>query len=295
MGEVAALATALCWVGSAVFFADAGRRVGSLPINLLRLGVGFVLLAALTTVTRGVPLPLDASGRAWAWLSLSGLVGFTFGDLCLFRAFIDLGPRLSTLVMSLAPPVAALCGFVFLGERLDGFDLFAMALTLGGVALAVVARQPSSSGVSVEAHRARGLFLAVLGAVGQGVGLVISKYGMGDYDAFAATQIRVVAGGLGFVVLFSFARVWPRVRAAIRDRAAMRSMTLGAIAGPFLGVSLSLVAVRHTETGVAAALMATTPVLILPVAVLVQKERVPPGGYLGALVAIAGVSLLMTR
>lgn len=290
MGELAALATALCWVGSALFFSDAGARVGSLPVNLLRLLVGFVLLGALTTITRGAPLPLDANAHTWAWLSLSGLVGFTFGDLCLFRAFVDLGPRLSTLVMSLAPPVAALCGF--LGERLDAFDLVAMAITLGGVGIAVVSRPRITTPMP---HRARGLGLAVLGAIGQGVGLVLSKHGMGDYDAFASTQIRVIAGTLGFVVVFTFARTWPRVRAATRDRVAMRSMTLGAIAGPFLGVSLSLLAVRHTETGVAAAIMATTPVLILPFAVLVKKERVPLGGYFGALVAIVGVALLMTR
>jgi len=292
MGELAALATALCWVGSALFFSDAGARVGSLPVNLLRLLVGFVLLGALTTITRGAPLPLDANAHTWAWLSLSGLVGFTFGDLCLFRAFVDLGPRLSTLVMSLAPPVAALCGFLFLGERLDAFALVAMAITLGGVGIAVVSRPRITTPMP---HRARGLGLAVLGAIGQGVGLVLSKHGMGDYDAFASTQIRVIAGTLGFVVVFTFARTWPRVRAATRDRVAMRSMTLGAIAGPFLGVSLSLLAVRHTETGVAAAIMATTPVLLLPFAVLVKKERVPLGGYFGALVAIVGVALLMTR
>lgn len=292
MGELAALATALCWVGSALFFSDAGARVGSLPVNLLRLLVGFVLLGALTTITRGAPLPFDANAHTWVWLSLSGLVGFTFGDLCLFRAFVDLGPRLSTLVMSLAPPVAALCGFLFLGERLDAFDLVAMAITLGGVGIAVVSRPRITTPMP---HRARGLGLAVLGAIGQGVGLVLSKHGMGDYDAFASTQIRVIAGTLGFVVVFTFARTWPRVRAATRDRVAMRSMTLGAIAGPFLGVSLSLLAVRHTETGVAAAIMATTPVLILPFAVLVKKERVPLGGYFGALVAIVGVALLMTR
>ncbi|MCB9600254.1 MAG: DMT family transporter [Sandaracinus sp.] len=292
MGELAALATAFCWVGSALFFADASARVGSLPVNLLRLFVGFGFLVVLTTITRGAPLPLDASRHAWIWLSVSGLVGFTFGDLCLFRAFVDLGPRLSTLVMSLAPPIAALVGYAFLGERLTGFDLVAMGLTLGGVAIAVVARPKITTPMP---NRGRGLVLALLGSIGQGVGLVLSKHGMGDYDAFASTQIRVLAGAAGFGVVFSLFRVWPRVFRATHDRVAMRSMTLGAIAGPFLGVSLSLLAVRHTETGVAAAIMATTPVLILPFAVFVKRESVPLGGYLGAVIAIAGVALLMAR
>ena len=290
IGELAALATAFCWVGSALFFAAAGERVGSLVVNLVRLVFAIVFLAALTTLTRGQPLPLDASAHAWAWLALSGLVGFAFGDLCLFRAFIDPGPRLPTLVMSLAPPVAAVCGWWWLGERLDALDLVGMALTLAGVAWAVVARPKV---VLPRPHRGRGLALAVLGAIGQAVGLVLSKLGMGDYDPFAATQIRVFAGTAGFALLFTLVGRWGRVRSALRDGAAMRQVALGAVFGPFLGVGLSLVAVQNTETGVAASIMATTPVLIIPFAVLARKEEVPLGGVLGALLAVAGVVILM--
>ena len=39
--------------------------------------------------------------------------------------------------------------------------------------------------------------------------------------------------------------------------------------------------------------MATTPVLIIPFAVLARKEEVPLGGVLGALLAVAGVVILM--
>jgi drug/metabolite transporter (DMT)-like permease len=312
-GEIAALSTAVCWVASALAFETAGRRIGSLTVNLLRLAMAVVLLALWGWAVRGLAWPSDATPHAWGWLTLSGLVGFTFGDLCLFRAFVVLGSRLSTLVMSLAPPFAAVLGWMVLGEVLSPLDIAGMALTLGGVAWAVAERQrvhpaapASSAGVGVAAagatgaappldparRRFEGVLLGLGGALGQGVGLVLSKLGMGDYDPFAATQVRVLAGLAGYVVLFTLLGRWRRVSTALHQRAALGFTAVGAFFGPFLGVSLSLFAVQRIETGVTASLMATTPLLILPVVVLIGRERIGLGGVLGALVAVAGVVLL---
>lgn len=307
-GEIAALGTAACWVATALAFEAAGRRIGSLTVNLLRLAMAVGLLAAWGWATRGLAWPSDATPHAWRWLALSGLVGFTFGDLCLFRAFVVLGSRLSTLIMSLAPPFAAVLGWMVLGEVLSPLDLAGMALTVGGVAWAVAERQrarpaPVGEGVTTPLagpapaldpgrRRLAGVMLGLGGALGQGGGLVLSKLGMGGYDPFAATQVRVLAGLAGYVVLFTLIGRWRRVAAAFEQRAALGFTAVGAFFGPFLGVSLSLLAVQRIETGVAASLMATTPVLILPVAALTGRERIGPGGVLGALVAVAGVMLL---
>ncbi|MEO0322932.1 MAG: DMT family transporter [Myxococcota bacterium] len=295
VGESAALGTALCWVLSALLFGAAGRRVGSLPVNVIRLVLAIALLTVVTTWTRGQPVPTDASAEAWAWLSLSGVIGLAFGDLCLFRAFVDAGARLSTLVMAFTPAVAALTGFVWLGEALGPADLAGMGLTLLGILVAVASRPaPRAADAPAPAPGAlrRGLALAALGAVGQGVGLVVGKKGMGDYDPVAATQIRLYAGLLAFALLFTATRQWGRVRAALRDAQAMRLVSAGSVAGPALGVTLSLVAIQHTSTGVAATIMATSPVLILPFAVLVEKERIGAPAVLGALLASTGVGLL---
>jgi len=310
-GELAALGTAACWVATALSFEAAGRRVGSLTVNLVRLVLAVGMLAAANAVRRGLPLPTDATAHAWLWLTVSGLVGFTFGDLCLFRAFVVLGSRLSTLVMSLAPPLTAAIGWAVLGEVLSPRDLLGMALTVGGIAWAVAERRPpggapapvpagaraSSSGdartpVPPRTGRATGVALAVGGALGQAGGLVLSKLGMGSYDPWAATEIRVLAGTAGYVLLFTALGRWGRVRRALSDRRAMAFTSFGAFFGPFLGVSLSLVAVQLVEAGVAASLMATTPILILPVAALLHRERIGRGAVGGAILAVAGVVLL---
>ncbi|MCA9698991.1 MAG: EamA family transporter, partial [Myxococcales bacterium] len=117
------------------------------------------------------------------------------------------------------------------------------------------------------------------------------KHGMGDYDPFAATQIRVMAAVVGFSLVATAAGWWPRIVAAVRDRPAMGPTALGAIFGPFLGVGFSLVAIQLAPTGVAASLMATTPILMLPVSWL-RGERFGWAGALGAVIAVAGVAVL---
>jgi drug/metabolite transporter (DMT)-like permease len=292
-GQLAALGTASCWVASSLAFEAAARRVGSLPLNLVRLVMAAVFLGIFGWFSRGLFLPLDASPHAWLWLSVSGLVGFTFGDLCLFRALVLIGPRLAMLLMSLAPLFTVLIGWAVLGETLGGRDLLGMGLIVGGVAWAVLDREPAGGPrreVSVVSRR--GIALGVGGALGQAGGLVLSKLGMGGYDPFASTQVRVIAGMAGYVVLMTVLGMWPRVIAALGHRPALGFAAIGSFFGPFLGVSLSLVSVQLIAAGVASSLMATTPILIIPVAVLVRREHVGAGGVLGALLAVAGVVLL---
>jgi drug/metabolite transporter (DMT)-like permease len=298
LGHLAALGTAVCWAFSALAFAAAGRRIGILALNLIRLAIALLLLSAAAWALRGAPLPLDASPHAWEWLGISGLVGFVFGDLCLFQAYRLIGPRLSSLLLSLAPPLTALIGWLALGETLTGRDALGMALTVSGIAWAVGERHPAAEpgAAQVAAPAVRrplaGVLLGLGGALGQAGGLVLSKLGMGEYDPVAATQVRAVAGIAGYLLLLLVCRRWASVGAALRDRPALGFASAGAFFGPFLGVSLSLYAVRHTVAGVAASIMALQPVLVIPLVVVLHRERVGIGGIAGALVAVAGVALL---
>ena len=294
-GEVAALVTAGCWTVTALAFESAGKRVGSLAVNFIRLVIALCILSVFCWIRLGVAFPVDADGHTWLWLAISGLVGFTVGDLCLFRAFVVVGARVSMLLMALVPPFTALIGWSILGETLQTREWIGMALTVAGVVWVILERRPRSEdehrvGVS---GRVRGVLLGLGGAVGQAVGLVLSKYGMGEtMDPFAATQIRIVAGAAGFAILFAIIGWWPKVVAGLKNRAAMARISLGAVFGPFLGVSLSLVAVRYTETGVAATIMAIVPVLIIVPSILIKKERVSPRAVLGAVTAVTGVGIM---
>jgi len=293
-GELAALGTAVCWTCSSLAFERATRRFGSLVVNVLRVSIAFALLCVIASIERGRVLPDDATGAQWAWLFASGVVGMALGDLCLFRAYVEIGARMTMLVQTLSPVFTALIGWLMLGEGLNLQGLAGIALVVGGVAWAVSDRAPRDPAGTSHAHPLRGVLLAIGGALGQAGGLVLSKRGMDGYDPVAATQIRVLAGIAGFALVISATRFWPRVRAALGDRGGMTALSIGALFGPCLGVVFSLYAVAHTEAGVAAAIIATTPVWLLAIAV-VRGERVHAGGVIGALIAVAGVALLVTR
>ena len=295
-GEIAGVLTAVFWTVTSMAFESAGKKVGSLAVNLIRLVMAFFFIGFYSLVVRGFFFPSDATLYQWEWLAVSGLVGFVIGDLLLFQAFVVIGARISMLMMSLAPPFAALVGWLILGEVLSPVKWLGMAVTMTGIVIVILKREKSEENGTIvkrlkSGYSVQGILLAIGGAIGQATGLVLSKKGMGEYDAFSASQIRVLAGIAGFTILFFFMKRWPRVWAALKHRSAMKRITLGAFFGPFLGVSFSLLAVQHTETGIAATLMAISPVLIIAPAVIVFHEKVNWKEILGAVITVGGVAL----
>jgi drug/metabolite transporter (DMT)-like permease len=294
LGEIAALLTALCWTVTAMAFESAGKRVGALSLNLIRLLIGLAFLAVYNAIIHDGFLPV-ANGYQWFWLALSGVVGFVLGDLFLFEAFILIGARISMLIMALVPPITALIGWITLGEIMSGMEFLGMGVTLLGIFLVLAKkRDPVKEKPVKRLHPGPlvlGSLLALGGAVGQAAGLVLSKKGMQDMNAFEATQIRIMAGVVGFTLVITLFRRWKHFRRALTDLKAMKTITLGSFFGPFLGVSFSLLAVQHTDTGVAATLMALTPVMIIPAAMLFYKERIHIMEILGAIISISGVAL----
>lgn len=299
-GELAALLTAVFWTITALAFESASKKAGSLSVNLLRLFLALLFLSVFSLFTTGVLFPLNASAHNWIWLSVSGLIGFVIGDLLLFQSYVVIGARISMLVMALSPPIAAIAGWLILGETMNGRSVAGMVITLTGISLAILGRNNQADKQAPELkmpqrfrlkYPLKGLLLAFGGAAGQGIGLVVSKYGMGNYDAFASTQIRVITGVAGFAVVISAYGGWKRVKAALANAPAMKSLSLGAFFGPFLGVSFSLLAVRYTTSGIASTLMAITPVLIIAPSALIFHEKITPREIIGAILAVSGVSL----
>ncbi|MCX6280731.1 MAG: DMT family transporter [Bacteroidetes bacterium] len=295
-GEFAALLTAVFWTVTAITFEAASRKIGSMVVNILRLIIGFLFLTIFVFFYRGYLFPTDASLHNWLWLSLSGLIGFTFGDLCLFQSFVLIGARVSMLIMALAPPMTALFAWMVLGEKLSVQSWIGMAVTMNGIAL-VVLRRSGENGKSGLLNILKfsypiwGLLLAFGGALGQAVGLVLSKVGMQGYDTFASTQIRVMAGTAGFAVIYSFMGKWKDVLRGITHAKPMALLSLGAFFGPFLGVSFSLIAIKYASTGIASTIMAIVPVLIIPPSMILYKEKISLKEVIGAILAVGGVAI----
>ena len=188
-GELAALATAVFWTVTAMAFEVASRSIGSLAVNMFRLVLAFIFLSVFNLIVRGYILPVDASRHAWVWLSISGLVGFVFGDYFLFRAFALISARIAMLIMTLVPPITAVIGWLILGESMTLLEVTGMVLTLSGIGMAIFYRPKDRTGRRTKlSYPLKGILFAFGGAIGQAVGLVLSKFGMGTYHAFAYRQ-----------------------------------------------------------------------------------------------------------
>jgi drug/metabolite transporter (DMT)-like permease len=294
IGELAAVATALFWTVTALAFERASLRVGSLAVNIIRLFIGFLFLSVFTYFYRNSFFPYDASFYSWFWLILSGFVGFVFGDLFLFKSFTIIGSRFAMLIMTMVPPITALSGWIILGEKLTSMNFVGMFLTIGGISLAIFSRNNANGKLSLKLS-VKGILFAFGGALGQALGLVLSKFGMKSYDPFAATQIRLIAGMFGFTALVTILGQWRSVIKVFSNRQGMAAISLGSFFGPFLGVSFSLLAIQHAKTGIASTIMAIVPILIIPPAVFLYKEKVTLFEILGAIVSICGVALFFVE
>lgn len=289
LGESAALLTSLCWSFNSVCFTVAGRRVGSASVNLNRLLMAWVMLVVLHLGLYGSLFPSQAGGARLGWLGTSGLIGFALGDAVLFEAFLLIGPRLAMLLMTLSPIFSALLAWLFLGQAMSLPKLMAMALTLGGIAWVVWGDGEQEA----HPHLWRGILLGVGGALGQSVGLVFSKFGLaGDFPPISANLIRVTAGLVALLLYFGATGRLRATLGGLRDGRATTFIGLGAATGPVLGVVLSLIAIAKAPMGVAATLMSLSPVILLPVAHFVFKEKVGGHAILGTLLALAGAVAL---
>jgi drug/metabolite transporter (DMT)-like permease len=291
-GEIAALLTAFCWSASALFFTWSGRRIGSQAVNLARLVAALALVTLLHLALFRTPFPFHAGTERYLYLGASGLIGFSLGDAVLFESFILLGPRLALLIMTLSPVFSAFLGRIFLHQALGWPKLLAILITLAGIAWVVWEHSSAA-----DRHRPRHLFLgiclAVGGALGQSGGLLFSRFGLeGGFNPLSANLLRLTAATAGLMLWHLLRGDLLALFGRLRDRGAAMQVLGGATFGPVLGVTFSLFAIAHASMGVAATLMSLSPVILLPLSVFLDKEKITLGAVLGTLLSIAGCAAL---
>jgi len=294
-GEIAALATAYCWSWTAIFFTAAGIRIGSFSVNVIRLAIACILLSFTTIFLMGTDVLGWYAGGSIPILVLSGVIGLALGDAALFRALILIGPRKTTLIFAITPIITSLIGWIFLNEELRLQSWIAIAVTIVGITYVISER--SSTGFKAKAgYTGWGILFALLAALGQAVGLILSKMGMADQvDPLPATLLRIVSGMVILLIYMTAIQKTGLIMKSFTNGKAMLLVFGGSVFGPFAGVWLSVIAVRYTETGIASTLMSTVPIMILPAAYLIYKERITLRTLVGTVIAIGGIAMLFLR
>ena len=297
IGEAAAVATSCLFTIGSIFFTLAGRKIGPLSLNAYRsvTAVGFLLATHLLFIGSFLPV---ASSTQWFWMGLSGIVGLGIGDSGLFAAYVLMGPRRTLLLQALSPIFATVCAYLMLGEIPRSLAMIGIAITLGGVMLVILEGEKHSGELPLSRKlKTYGVLFGLISATGQGVGLVLAKVGIYSNPAMvlnplSATLMRMILGAFSVWIVMLLGGRLVELRKAVSNRKAMDLMVVAAIAGPFLGVIFSMVAVTHAEASVAQTLMSLGPVIIIPVVWVLYRQKTSWQGIIGALIAVIGVSIL---
>lgn len=304
IGELISLVVSVLWTISALASEVGSKHLGVYVLNVWRLGLSLLFAGLLLWVTMGAPSPVYAGGEAWTWLLLSGVVGYFFGDYCLFSSYLVIGSRFGMLFMTLAPMFTAFFAWLMLGQLLSWKALLAMVVTLSGIAITVFHRGGGHK-VSLSLPL-KGVLFGLGAALGQGAGLVMSMIGLNHYRAdvpsdmlpqmetwlpFAANMIRCLAGTLCFTVCLLWRGEMHLMAESRHDHKGLLAMLCAVFVGPFFGVSLSLMAVQYTAAGIASTLMALTPIMILLPSKWLFHQPITWKAVAGAVISCIGVSL----
>jgi len=291
IGELAAFGTAVSWTLAALFFEQGVKRIGVLSVNFYKVVFAFVLLTITAAFMRGMPLPLDAPPHAVIFLTLSGIIGFVVTDMFLFSAYGTIGPRITMLIVALSPPVTAGIAYFVFGERIGSMGALGMALVIIGICMTVFGKQNSVSISKINKVDMRGYIFAFIASVGQSIGMILTKAGLGDYDPVSGTQIREIAAIIGFALV---ALVYDRgkgLKTAARDFGGMKFTAAGAVFGPYIGVVLSLYAIQRISAGIVSTLIGLTPVIIILPEMLIFWKKIKFLEIAGAVVAVVGTAV----
>jgi len=290
-GQIAAVLTAIFWSFGSLLFTAAGRRIGSVAVNQIRLWFALGLLLIVHFLIFGIPFPVHAGNSAFFWLGLSGFVGFVLGDAFLFESFVLIGPRLAMLLMTLVPIFSSILGYFFLGESMNGVEILAMIGTVGAIAWVVA--EPKTENGEVHSHYALGVLLGVGGAMGQAVGLLFAKNGLaGGLSPISATLIRVFVAAVVIGLISVFRGRFRSYFKSLKQRPVLAQLLVASFLGPVLGVALSLAAIAYTRIGIASTLMSLSPLFLIPLSSLFFKEHISVRAIVGTVVAFAASALL---
>ena len=293
IGEITALAAALSFSLASVSYTLAGRKFGASASMALSLVVTLGFLLPMHTLVVGQVFPLAASAQRFFVLGASSLMGYVISALYLLRAFQILGPRLTLLITSASPIVAALLAWLVLGQALPAHAVLGIALVLGGVFF-VVAEKHAGPVARKHAETRRGIAMAIASAIAQGASYVFMAEGVADgYPAMSASIIRAVVGLVALLAIISLrGKLRANARLIHTELRGLGMIALAALGGPVFGATLVLVSLQFTSVGISSTLTGTTPVMMIPISFLVFGERITLRAVVGTLAAVAGVALL---
>jgi len=296
----AAILTTVLFAMSAICGHRTATRLGGVEANFWRICVAFVLLALWANF-----FGTGVSGVAFWLFIASGLAGIGLGDTAYFQALPRLGSRRTVLLTQcLIAPFAIIIEWLWLGTELKPVKLICVVVILTGV---IVALAPGDHLKIAPRRFWTGILATIIAAVGGALGAVLSRkayfvaHAAGEHpDPGTTGYQRVIGGGIALGLVFLVVK-WRHTRRHGDDAQMLDSFSTreklklwpwvlaNSLAGQTIGVSCMQWALENTPTGIVTAIIATTPIVMLPLARIFEGERITARTVVGGFVAVAGV------
>jgi len=288
-GEMASLAAALAWGFATVWFTLALKKGGKAAEAVFFKNFFGALFLGIVAFFLGSTQGGGAVGSGnLSWLLASGFIGLALGDLFYFTALAHIGVGRTLILTQVTPVATAILAWMFLDETLTTQQwLGAFLVVFGGILSE--SRQPS---------RTAGDKLGFLAAIGCivvfSIGNVLTHHGMTDTGMVTAAAWRLGAGAAGVLLLASLRKKgWEMLKSSIQPHT-RKFFLLPSALGTWLGLTLLMGGFKYAKQGVAASLVATTPLVSIPLAVIFLKEKPGWRGWVGAFFVLLGV-IVMTQ
>ncbi|WP_163335703.1 EamA family transporter [Desulfopila sp. IMCC35008] len=307
MGEIAALIAALFWAVASTAFADIGRHISAIHLNLVKGGLAILLMGivlfsgSLFTIPSLSPATLTSiSGYGWLLLCLSGIVGIAFGDSAYFACIKRIGPQKGLMLESTAPLLTALLALVLYEEYLPVASWFGIMLTTLGVIVVI----RFSSGAKQYQNSKSGIVFGLLASCAQATGIVLSRMALDgeDIEPLASGLVRLSAGlfilllwtqittHLGIASKYHTTSISAACRVLLQEKLFSKLFT-AMFFGTFIAIWLQQLSVKYTSAGIAQTLFATCPLIGTIIAVRRGYSQ-PAAVWGGLLLGLIGVGML---
>ena len=299
-GEYFGIITAFCWAVGIFPFTMSTRYFQATHINLMRLLLALFLLCPFIILKENISfsnLFLFPGYQNWVWLGLSGVVGLALGDYFSFSAFKAIGAKNSSIFSTLAPGTAIIFAYLMLGEQINLIGITGIIITISGIIYISLQKKDNQSKMSLV-----GMGHAIGAALCQGAGLVLAKKAyennLIEIAPFHAAWLRIMAS---VIVLLVFAILTREIKPITRNlvkpenKKGLVYLSLGTLSGTVLGLTFAMQTISTIDSAVAQTIFSLVPVFAIPLAYFFHKEKMTLSIILGALIAIAGVIVLIWR
>jgi drug/metabolite transporter (DMT)-like permease len=270
-----------------ILFRISGRKVHPIGINLFKTVLALVAMA-LTTLVLGEPLFPAVPASTTVLLLVSGALGIALSDTLFFHSLNRLGASLVAIVDCFYSPFVIGLSFVFLGDRMTGWQLAGAALVVSAVL--TITREKRAEKVDAK-NLALGILYGILAMFFVALGIVMVKPVLGSVSVVWATLVRLAGGAAALVLLVPFLRQRRAILGPLADRGNWKALVPASFFGSYLSLIMWMGGMKYAKVSVAAVLNQLNTIFIVIIAAIFLKEHLTGWKIAAVVLAFLGAYL----